>query len=256
MVFRRRKQADGQPVPAGPAVVAAPVDASVVPAGPAVAAAPVDAGPVPPEIATLPPLPPPDRPGYPTSPRTGLPRRPAWLAAACAVFAAHVGVIVWCFASFWWLAASVTRLDRANRLFAWAKPDPVSWVTVALVLATVLIAVVSAATWGAVVRSAWHGRPPVRWGVLAGFAATGLTLWLQLDVLSFGLARHLPGFAHRLAWPAAWAGAGLTLAAAVACWLPPFARFSRAMTPPPRPTGARPLDRRPVVYGPQTLIGN
>ena len=212
--------------------------------------------PAPGDIATLPAPPPADRAGYPVSAHTGLPRRPGWLVVTCAVFAVHIAGVVWCFASFWWLAASVTRLPQSNRLFGWLTPDPVSFLTVALVLLTAAIAIGAVGAWGAVMFNAWQGRRGVRWGVLAGLAASGLTVWLQTDVLSFGLFRYLPGFAHALVWPTAWAGAGVTVAAAVTLWLPPFRRFCQAMTPAPRPQDLRPVDLGPVVYGPQRLIGN
>jgi hypothetical protein len=173
-----------------------------------------------------------------------------------AVFAVHIAGIVWCFASFWWLAASVTRLSQANRLFAWLKPDPVSLLTVGLVLTSAAIAAAAVATWAALIFNAWQGRRWVRWGAFLGLAASGLTVWLQINVLSFGLFRRLPAVAHSLIWPAAWAGVVVTVAAVVVWWLPPFSRFCAAMTPPPHPRGRQPVDRRPVVYGPQQLIGN
>jgi len=207
-------------------------------------------------IATLPPLPEPSQRGYPLSPITGQPRRPAGLAVVGLVFACHIIGIVWCFASFWWLAASVSQLDRANRLFAWAKPDPVSATAVGLVIATAGLAVAGVACWGSIIYNAWQGRRWVRWGVVFGLAASAVLRYLQIDVLSFGLFSHWPGFVHALVWPVFLIGCGLTLAATVWLWLPGFRRFCQAMAEPRPATGRLPINRSPVVYGPQRLIGN
>jgi hypothetical protein len=186
-------------------------------------------------IATLPPLPAPAAVAYPRSPVTGRPARPAAVLLAGVLYGLAIAVTALGYGRLWWDAASVERLLEAARVFRWAEPDPVSWQAVVLVIATALVVVIVVGCCGAVAYNAWQGRRWVRWGGLVALGVTGLTYLLN-DWATAALA------------PAA--GAALIL------WLPPVTAFCRAMTGPARATGRLALDRTPVAYGPQTLIGN
>ncbi|MDR0991079.1 MAG: hypothetical protein LBL92_06950, partial [Propionibacteriaceae bacterium] len=183
------------------------------------------------DIATLPPPPEASQTGYPISPRTGQPQRPAWLVAVGVIFSGHIGLALWCYLSFWWTAASVTALPEANRLFAWLHPDPVSVLAVVLVVLTTLLAAAVVTFWGVLIYHAWHGHRWVRWGALLGLLTSAGWFFLHspLRLGWFDFLRH----------PAAQISLAaltviLTAVAITWLWLGSFRRFSDAMTPPTR----------------------
>jgi len=187
----------------------------------------------PPPIATLPPLVPESATGYPTSERTGEPRRPLVVWVIMALCWLSVAVTIVAFARWWHMAAMITTLFDSARVFGWAQPNPVSFGAIALVIVVAIIGVLMVAAAGAVAYNTWTGQPWVRW---AGLIAVGVL-----------------GLSFLLNW---WFSAALAPVAVAAglLWLPAVRRFCTAMAGfhAVKPVVPRTSDIR---YGPQPLIG-
>jgi hypothetical protein len=182
----------------------------------------------------LPPLPPASVTAYPVSPRTGQPRRPPPVIAVTCLFALAGAVVAVAYGWLWRIAATVTRLPEAARLFAWTTPDPVSFLAVFLVVLTAVVTVVVTAVCGALAYNVWAGRAWTRPGGLVALAVTGLAYLLH----PYALAAVVPA-----------------ALAALLLWLPAVRRFNAAMAKP-APPGILPIDRRLVRYGPQSFFAD
>lgn len=130
------------------------------------------------EIGVLPPA----LPGvgsYPVSPRTGEPARPAVLGVAVGLLLAGAAVAAAGLVKVLWDAATVTRYHTAARVLEWTKPNPVSFLTIVMVLTIGAIgaAVVTAAA--AIAYNAWNGRTWTRIGGIVAFAVSLLTILLN-----------------------------------------------------------------------------
>jgi hypothetical protein len=188
---------------------------------------------VPTEIATLPPLEVTHQASYPTSPRTGEPKRPAVLMVAIVACWLSVATTIVAFGQWWWQAAHIPTFHASARLLTWTQPDPVSALAITLVLVIAAIAVVMVAAAGLVGYNAWTGQRWVRVAGLICFLVTGLSF-----LVSWWFTAAMAPLA---------VGVGLL-------WLPPVRRFfdamaaSRTVTPIVHPT-------TDIRYGPQPLIG-
>lgn len=130
------------------------------------------------EIGVLPPTPP-GVSSYPVSPRTGEPARPVFLGVAVGLLLAGAAVAAAGLVKVLWDAATVTRYHTAARVLEWTKPNPVSFLTIVMVLTIGAIgaAVVTAAA--AIAYNAWNGRTWTRIGGIVAFAVSLLTILLN-----------------------------------------------------------------------------
>ncbi len=124
-------------------------------------------------IAILPPIKPTVADGYPVSPRTGEPQRPWLLTVAVSLLllgsvVAGVGLL-----QVLWDAATVTGYHAAARVLSWVQPDPVSWLTLILVLTIGLIGVLIVGAPASAAYNAWNGDGRTRW---LGLTAVGVCL--------------------------------------------------------------------------------
>ena len=78
-----------------------------------------------------------------------------------------------------WDAASVTRYHVAARVLEWTKPEPVSFLTIVMVLTIGAIGALVATAACAVAYNAWNGRRWTRIGGLVAVAISGLTYLLN-----------------------------------------------------------------------------
>lgn len=116
---------------------------------------------------------------YPVSSRTGEPARPVLVGLAAVLFVAGAVVSSAGLVKVLWDAATVTRYHSAARVLEWTKPDPVSFLTIVMVLTIGAIGALVATAAGAVAYNAWNGRQWTRIGGLVAVAVSGLTYLLN-----------------------------------------------------------------------------
>jgi hypothetical protein len=109
---------------------------------------------------------------YPVSYRTGEPVRPVVLAASCGFLVAGAVVSSVGLVKVLWDAATVTGYPTAARVLEWTKPDPVSFLTIVMVLTIGAIGAVVATAASAIAYNAWNGR---RWTRIGGIVAVGIS---------------------------------------------------------------------------------
>lgn len=116
---------------------------------------------------------------YPVSPRTGEPSRPVLLGVAVGLLVAGAVVAAVGLVKVLWDAATVTGYHTAARVLEWTKPNPVSFLTIVMVLTVGAIgaAVVTAAS--TIAYNAWNGRSWTRIGGLVAVAVSLLTILLN-----------------------------------------------------------------------------
>ncbi len=116
---------------------------------------------------------------YPVSPRTGEPARPVILGVSVALFVGGAAVSSVGMVKVLWDAATVTGYHTAARMLEWTKPQPVSFLTVVMVLTIGAIGALVAAACGTVAYNAWSGRSWARVGGIVAVALSGLTYLLN-----------------------------------------------------------------------------
>jgi hypothetical protein len=159
-----------------------------------------------PDIAVLAPY----RPAvgtYPVSPRTGEPTRPVVLGIAVALFVAGAVLSSVGLVKVLWDAATVTGYHSAARVLEWTKPEPVSFLTIVMVLTIGAIGALVATACGTIAYNAWHGRRWARIGGVVAVAISGLTYLLN---------------------PLATVSIVPVVVAAALLWLPDVARYFEA----------------------------
>jgi hypothetical protein len=109
---------------------------------------------------------------YPVSERTGEPVRPVVLAVSCGLLVAGAVVSSVGLVKVLWDAATVTGYHTAARVLEWTKPNPVSFLTIVMVLTIGAIGAVVAASAGAIAYNSWNGR---RWTRIGGIVATAIS---------------------------------------------------------------------------------
>lgn len=130
------------------------------------------------QIGVLPPV----APGvssYPISPRTGEPARPVLLGIAVGLLLAGSVVAAAGLVKVLWDAASVTRYHVAARVLEWTKPNPVSFLTIVMVLTIGAIGAAVVAAPAAIAYNSWNGRSWTRVGGLVAVAVSLLTILLN-----------------------------------------------------------------------------
>jgi len=78
-----------------------------------------------------------------------------------------------------WDAATVTGYHTAARVLEWTKPDPVSFLTIVMVLTIGAIGALVATAACAIAYNAWNGRRWTRIGGIVAFAISALTILLN-----------------------------------------------------------------------------
>jgi cation transport ATPase len=116
---------------------------------------------------------------YPVSPRSGEPQRPVVLAVSTGLLVVGAVVSSVGLVKVLWDAATVTGYHTAARVLEWTKPDPVSFLTIVMVLTIGAIGAVVATAAGAIAYNAWNGRRWARIGGIVAFALSGLTYLLN-----------------------------------------------------------------------------
>jgi hypothetical protein len=109
------------------------------------------------------------------SERTGLPRRPVIIAVVAGLGYGSATLTCLVYAWSWWQAASISGYHESARLISWIKPDPVSFLTIVLVLTVALCTVLAVVAAGAVAYNAWHGKRWIRRGSWIALAVSCLT---------------------------------------------------------------------------------
>ncbi len=117
--------------------------------------------------------------GYPVSARTGEPARPVPLGIAVGLLIAGGVVSSAGLVKVLWDCASVTRYHTAARVLEWTKPDPVSFLTIVMVITIGAIGAAVATAAGAIAYNAWNGRGWTRIGGLVALAVSALTILLN-----------------------------------------------------------------------------
>ena len=117
--------------------------------------------------------------GYPVSPRTGEPARPVPLGIAVGLLIAGAAVSSAGLVKVLWDCASVTRYHTAARVLEWTKPDPVSFLTIVMVITIGAIGAAVATAAGSIAYNAWNGRGWTRIGGLVALAVSALTILLN-----------------------------------------------------------------------------
>jgi hypothetical protein len=116
---------------------------------------------------------------FPVSARTGEPQRPVLLAVSAGLLVAGAVVSSVGLVKVLWDAATVTGYHTAARVLEWTKPNPVSFLTIVMVLTIGAIGAAVAAAAGAIAFNAWNGRRWTRIGGIVAFALSGLTYLLN-----------------------------------------------------------------------------
>jgi len=116
---------------------------------------------------------------FPVSSRTGEPQRPVMLGIACALLVAGAVVSSVGLVKVLWDAATVTGYYTAARVLEWTKPNPVSFLTIVMVLTIGAIGALVATAAGAIAYNAWNGRRWTRIGGIVAFAISALTILLN-----------------------------------------------------------------------------
>jgi hypothetical protein len=109
---------------------------------------------------------------YPVSSRTGEPQRPVMLGIACGLLVAGAVVSSVGLVTVLWDAATVTGYHTAARILEWTKPNPVSFLTIVMVLTIGAIGALVATAATAIAYNAWNGR---RWARLGGIVALAIS---------------------------------------------------------------------------------
>lgn len=117
--------------------------------------------------------------GYPVSPRTGEPARPVPLGISVGLLIAGALVSSAGLVKVLWDAASVTRYHTAARVLEWTKPNPVSFLTIVMVITIGAIGAAVATAAGTIAYNAWHGRSWTRIGGLVALVISALTILLN-----------------------------------------------------------------------------
>lgn len=117
--------------------------------------------------------------GYPVSPRTGEPARPVPLGISVGLLIAGALVSSAGLVKVLWDAASVTRYHTAARVLEWTKPNPVSFLTIVMVITIGAIGAAVATAAGTIAYNAWHGRSWTRIGGLVALLISALTILLN-----------------------------------------------------------------------------
>ena len=117
--------------------------------------------------------------GYPVSPRTGEPARPVPLGISVGLLIAGALVSSAGLVKVLWDAASVTRYHTAARVLEWTKPNPVSFLTIVMVITIGAIGAAVATAAGTIAYNAWHGRSWTRIGGLVALVLSALTILLN-----------------------------------------------------------------------------
>jgi hypothetical protein len=117
--------------------------------------------------------------GYPVSPRTGEPSRPVPLGIAVGLLVAGGVVSSAGLVKVLWDCATVTGYHTAARVLEWTKPNPVSFLTIVMVITIGAIGAAVATAAGAIAYNAWNGRGWTRIGGLVALAISALTILLN-----------------------------------------------------------------------------
>lgn len=200
-------QPSAAPVPAAATVEHNPpaphrgTDVQVAPAG----TTPISDG----GIATIGPVRPALMNGYPLSQRTGEPRRPALLAVSCGLFVLGSVIAAAGLVKVLWDAASVSRYHDAATVLHWVKPDPVSFLTIVMVLLIGVLGVLVVGAPSVAALNAWNGESRTRW---FGVAAAGISLltfllnpWSMVSIVPVAVAAGLLWLPQARAYTDAWA---------------------------------------------------
>jgi hypothetical protein len=116
---------------------------------------------------------------YPVSSRTGEPQRPVMLGIACGLLVAGAVVSSVGLVTVLWDAATVTGYHTAARILEWTKPNPVSFLTIVMVLTIGAIGALVATAATAIAYNAWNGRRWARLGGIVALAISALTILLN-----------------------------------------------------------------------------
>jgi hypothetical protein len=116
---------------------------------------------------------------YPVSARTGEPARPVLLGFSVGLLVAGAVISSVGLVKVLWDAATVTGYYTAARVLEWTKPNPVSFLTIVMVLTIGAIGALVATAAGAIAYNAWNGRRWSRIGGIVAFAISALTILLN-----------------------------------------------------------------------------
>ena len=116
---------------------------------------------------------------HPVSLRTGEPVRPVPLAIACGALVAGAVVSSAGLVQVLWDAATVTGYHTAARVLMWTKPQPVSFLTIVMVLTIGAIGAVVATSACTIAYNAWNGHRWTRIGGIVALVLSGLTYLLN-----------------------------------------------------------------------------
>jgi hypothetical protein len=116
---------------------------------------------------------------YPVSARTGEPQRPAVLGVSVGLLVAGAIVSSVGLVRVLWDAATVTGYHTAARVLEWTKPEPVSFLTIVMVLTIGAIGALVATAACTIAYNAWNGRRWTRIGAIVAVALSGLTYLLN-----------------------------------------------------------------------------
>lgn len=116
---------------------------------------------------------------YPVSRRTGEPTRPVLVGLAAGLLVVGAVVSSVGLVKVLWDAASVTRYHTAARVLEWTKPDPVSFLTIVMVLTIGAIGALVATAACTIAYNAWNGRQWTRLGGVVAVVISGLTYLLN-----------------------------------------------------------------------------
>jgi hypothetical protein len=116
---------------------------------------------------------------YPVSARTGEPQRPALLGVSVGLLIAGAVISSIGLVAVLWKAATVTGYHTAARVLEWTKPNPVSFLTIVMVITIGAIGALVATSACVIAYNAWNGRRWARVGGLVAVAISGLTFLLN-----------------------------------------------------------------------------
>lgn len=116
---------------------------------------------------------------YPLSQRSGEPRRPNILGVSCGLLIAGAVISSIGLVKVLWDAATVTGYHTAARVLEWTKPDPVSFLTIVMVLAIGAIGALVATSACTIAYNAWNGRNWTKIGGIVAFVFSALTILLN-----------------------------------------------------------------------------
>ena len=116
---------------------------------------------------------------HPVSPQTGEPERPVVLGVSVGLLGSGAVVSSVGLVKVLWDAATGTGYHTAARVLEWTKPDPVSFLTIVMVLTIGAIGALVATAACAIAYNAWNGRRWTRIGGIVAFAISALTILLN-----------------------------------------------------------------------------